>query len=73
MRITLYLEKGTKTYEQVTRLSIGETVSFSGTIVECLYYKYDNYIGIDVESVHSPKIIVKFNDIAPFTLHSKKN
>jgi hypothetical protein len=67
------LKKGTKTYEQVTRLSIGEMVSFSGTTVGSSYYKYDNYISIDVESVYSPKIIVKFNEIAPFALHSKKD
>ena len=65
------LEKGTKTYQQVSRLSIGQVVSFSGTIIGSIYYSYREDKSIDIESVNSPKIILKFNNIVPFALGNK--
>ncbi len=58
------LTKGTKVYQQVFHLHIGDMVTFSGTIVGSLYYKYSADKSIDIESVNSPKIILKFDNIA---------
>jgi hypothetical protein len=66
------LEKGTKTYQQVSRLSIGQIVSFSGTIIGSLYYSYSEDKSIDLESVNSPKIILKFNNVIPFAFGNKE-
>jgi hypothetical protein len=65
------LIEGTKTYQQVFRLYVGEIVTFSGTIIGSLYYKYSEDKHIDFESVNSPSIILKFNDIVPFGLENK--
>ncbi len=66
------LEKGTKTYQQVSRFSIGQIVSFSGTIIGSIYYSYSEDKSVDIESVNSPKIILKFNNIVPFALGNKE-
>lgn len=66
------LEKGTKTYQQVSQLSIGQNVTFSGTIVGSLLYSYNEDKIVDLESVSSPKIILKFNDINPYTSGNKR-
>ena len=58
------LTKGTKTFQQVTRMSVGDMVTFSGRIIGSLYYKEEKTI--DLESVRSPKIILKFDTITPF-------
>jgi len=66
------LEKGTKTYQQVSRFSIGQIVSFSGTVIGSIYYSFSEDKSIDIESVNSPKIILKFNNIVPFALGNKE-
>jgi hypothetical protein len=66
------LNKGTKAYEQAAQLSVGETVTFSGKIIASLYYQYTEDNSIDVESVESPKIILKFDKITPINTQNAK-
>jgi hypothetical protein len=66
------LNKGTKTYQQVLRLSVGDIVTFSGTIIGSLHYAFSENNSIDIESVQSPRIILKFNNITPFVSEHNK-
>jgi len=65
------LEKGSKPYQQASRLSAGQMVSFSGRFIENLYYKFNETKSVDLECVSAPKIIVRFSDLAPLAASHK--
>gem|GEM_PF-6984306 len=60
------IEKGSKTYQQASRLSAGQMVTFSGTFIESIYYKFSETKTLDLASISSPKIILRFDDLVPF-------
>jgi hypothetical protein len=65
------IDKGTKPYQQVAHLVPGQTVTFSGTFVESIYDKYTETKVLDLPSVNSPSVVIKFISIAPLSSTAK--
>ena len=65
------IDKGTKPYQQVAHLGVGQLVTFSGVFVESIYDKYSETKTLDLPSVNSPSVVIKFNSITPYSPAAK--